>query len=294
MASVISIGDPVNDDERKAIAWLRDHLPDDYYVIHNFEVDQYGQPFEVDLCVIAPHAIYVCDVKGVHGKVDVVGNEWHPVGRRPYKSPLPKLRGNAKSLSGLIAKQNSKNKDLKNIFVDVAVLLSVDDVEFNDSDNRERGQVIKLADSRRYFTDANRIPDRFTSNVLRYIKVIAEALGSVARKPDDVLRFGDWQVDETLQAKDEFTDYRAFNVHAGKRGGTVMLRAYKADAYLADEQARENQQRLLENAFLTLNRLPPHQSLVGVRNFFLDEIHHNYILVMDDIPGETLASALKD
>ena len=66
MAQVFAIGDVVNDEERKAIAWLKEKLPDDYFVIHSFEVEQYDQLFEVDICVVAPHAIYLVDAKGIH------------------------------------------------------------------------------------------------------------------------------------------------------------------------------------------------------------------------------------
>lgn len=38
MAKVIPIGDPVNEAERRAIAHLRDTLPDNYSILHNFEV----------------------------------------------------------------------------------------------------------------------------------------------------------------------------------------------------------------------------------------------------------------
>ena len=34
MAQVFAIGDVVNDEERKAIAWLKEKLPDDYFIIH--------------------------------------------------------------------------------------------------------------------------------------------------------------------------------------------------------------------------------------------------------------------
>jgi hypothetical protein len=42
MAKVIPIGEPVNDAERQAIALLRDHLPDSYLVLHNFDVVRDG------------------------------------------------------------------------------------------------------------------------------------------------------------------------------------------------------------------------------------------------------------
>lgn len=38
MATVIPIGEPVNEAERQAIAYLRDHLPASYLALHNFEI----------------------------------------------------------------------------------------------------------------------------------------------------------------------------------------------------------------------------------------------------------------
>ena len=40
MGKVIAIGQPVNESEREAIAYLRDHLPNTFTVIHNFELKQ--------------------------------------------------------------------------------------------------------------------------------------------------------------------------------------------------------------------------------------------------------------
>ena len=57
MAKVIPIGSPVNEAERRTIAHLRDNLPDSYILLHNFEVERDGELFEVDLAVIAPHAV---------------------------------------------------------------------------------------------------------------------------------------------------------------------------------------------------------------------------------------------
>ncbi|WMP19482.1 methylation-associated defense system protein kinase MAD6 [Thiothrix lacustris] len=293
MAKVIAIGQPANEEERKAIAWLRDHLPDDYYVVHNFEVEQFGEPFEVDVCIITPHALYVVDVKGVHGRVDVNGNDWQPASRAPYKSPLPKLRGNAKALSSQITRQNPRNHDLKNIYVDAAVLLSVEDCDFHDPDNRERGQVIHLKDSTRFFTDASRIPQRFTTHVLRYYKIISEALGESVKKPQHGLRLGNWEMAETLQVKESFKEYRGFNPALGLKAGTVRVRAYQADPYQAQEQ-REKQVRLLQNAYRALYKLPAHSAIVNAKDFFTTETADQFILITEDIPSETLANHIHD
>lgn len=84
MATVVPIGEPVNDAERLAIAHLRDHLPSSYLVFHNFEIRRDGETFEVDIAVLAPHALYLVDVKGTRGLIDVYGPKWYPEGRQPY------------------------------------------------------------------------------------------------------------------------------------------------------------------------------------------------------------------
>lgn len=291
MAQVFAIGDAVNDEERKAIAWLREKLPDDYFIIHSFEVEQYDQLFEVDICVVAPHAIYLVDAKGIHGEVEVDGTMWHTA-HNSYRSPLPKLRGNAKSLSGLICKQNRANRDLKNIYVDTAVVLTIDDCEFKDPEDRERGHVVALKNSTCFFTDSARIPERFERNVIKYIQIIAEALGKSAKKRSHGVRFGNWEVAETLTDNQYFTEYRVFNITAGRKGGTVLAKAYKADPYLPDE-ARSKQKRLLENAYRAISKMPPHSAIVGVKDFFSTEAQDKYILLTDDIPGNSLTSKLK-
>ena len=64
MAKVIPIGDPVNDTERRAIAHLRDHLPETYLILHNFEIKRGDETFEIDIAIIAPHAVFLVDAKG--------------------------------------------------------------------------------------------------------------------------------------------------------------------------------------------------------------------------------------
>ncbi|TAK54869.1 MAG: NERD domain-containing protein, partial [Dehalococcoidia bacterium] len=88
MARVIPIGQPVNDSERAAIAHLRDHLSDSYTILHNFEITRDGDKWEIDIAVLAPHAVYLVDVKGTRGVIDVYGPKWYPEGRTPYASPL--------------------------------------------------------------------------------------------------------------------------------------------------------------------------------------------------------------
>ena len=103
------------------IAHLRDHLPSNYILLHNFEIHRNGEIFEkVDLAVIAPHAVYLVDVKGTRGLIDVYGSKWYPDRRQPYTSPLVRLRGHARTLKGIITASQPNRRDLEGIFVEAA------------------------------------------------------------------------------------------------------------------------------------------------------------------------------
>lgn len=86
MAKVIPIGQPANESERQAIGFLRDHLPDGWLIFHNFEMRQGEEVFEIDIAILAPHAVYLVDVKGTRGNIDVYGSKWYPEERQPFFS----------------------------------------------------------------------------------------------------------------------------------------------------------------------------------------------------------------
>lgn len=78
MARVVAVGQPTNESERSAIRHLRDYLQDSFTVIHNFELTQGLEVAEIDLAIIGPHCVYVVDIKGTRGRVDVHGSKWYP------------------------------------------------------------------------------------------------------------------------------------------------------------------------------------------------------------------------
>lgn len=75
MAKVTAFGQPVNDIERNAIAYLRSHLPNSYEIFHNLEIKQNKDVFEIDLIILAPQCVFVVDIKGIRGLVEVYGSK---------------------------------------------------------------------------------------------------------------------------------------------------------------------------------------------------------------------------
>lgn len=292
MAQVTPIGQPSNDPERQAIAFLRDGLPSDYRIIHNFELRaDGGQWFEVDLAVIAPHAVYVIDLKSTYGEIHVAGGKWHPEGRAPYASPLAKLRQHTRQIHGLLAAAASPNtQGLRNVWVEAMVILTHPKAILRDPEGRDRGSVINLQQSLQVLRDPTRLPERFSapSPTGPFLAKIIETLtGKNARPAQQLPRLGlSWQCEERLTANDFYTEYRARNatVTSSER---VILRLYRADPYQSQGE-RDAERERIANAYSSLTKLPPHPCIPAARDFFPTEREDGYVLVLNDAPGNSL------
>ncbi|MDN3234326.1 protein kinase [Pseudomonas sp. WAC2] len=283
MAKVIPVGQPVNDAERSAIAYLRDRLPDSYILLHNFEIERQGERFEIDIALLTPHALYLIDVKGTRGTIDVYGNKWYPEGRAPYPTPLGKLRGHARTVKGLVTQAHPGRNELSDIYVDAAILLTAPDAHLIDREQLDSDRVVKLKDAERYFKDATRIPARFSKNILQQQGLILHAL-KVVKPASAVQRFGHWEVKEKLGAAQAYSEFRAENAFAG---GTARLRVYQADPY-QPEAVRKAQVNRIANAYRALSKLPLHPNIVAARDFFPADDDKSFILILDDAPGQGL------
>ncbi len=292
MAKVIQIGTPVNDSEREAIAFLRDNLPAGYFIIHNFELQSNQEFYEIDLAVITPHAVYISDVKGTRGEIQVIGPKWYPEGRQPFTSPLAKLRHHAKVLKGLIISSNPSVPALHKVYVDAAVILTSQDAVLYDSSGRDKGNVVTLKQSLSFFQDSSRIPSNL-KDIRPYYEMIRKALHGNIKPADKSLQFGNWTVKEKLGSTVNYTEYRGYNSFAGEKSGTVILRVYNSDPYLSEKERKE-ELRLISNAYKALSSLPPHPAITGVRDFFSDQNSDKYILVLEDLPGRALKLHIKN
>ncbi|WP_159731223.1 protein kinase [Methylosinus sp. Ce-a6] len=286
MATVIPIGEPVNEAERQAIAFLRDHLPTSYVILHNFEVPRDDEAFEVDIAIIAPHAVYLVDVKGTRGLIDVYGPKWYPEGRQPFSSPLAKLRGHARAIKGVITGSQPGRRDLEDIYVDAVVVLTALDATLVDQGGRDAQNVTTLKKAAAFFQNTTRLPAGRSKNIGAHHKIVMKAIQGVAKARSGPLRFGSWQVTERLGGTDSYVEYRAFNAYAGQKA-TGLIRAYQADPYKPQAE-REKQRLLISNAYRALSSMPGHPSIVAVRDFFPSEAEDRYFLVTEDTPGQAL------
>jgi serine/threonine protein kinase len=294
MARVLAIGQPANDSEREAIAYLRDHLSSTCVVIHNFELKQGHELHEVDIALLAPHCVFVIDVKGTRGLVDVYGAKWYPEGRAPYHSPLAILRKHAKALKSLVCDQHPADTNLRRIFVDAAVLMTAPNAHVQDAGGQDGPSVAYLKKCVAFFQDKARVPAGFSADIRGQLGLVERAIVGRAKPKSAPPCYGNWQVEEKLGGTDRYTEYRAKHTLLGaRRGGTARLRVYQVDAYLPD-QARQRQAKVISNAFRSLANLPGHPNILTVREFFDDEDAQAWFaLVTEDVAGQALRQHIR-
>jgi serine/threonine protein kinase len=293
-ATVIAVGQPANDSERRAIAALRDGLPQGYVVIHNFELRVGRQVYEIDLAVVAPHCLYVADVKGTRGQIEVYGAKWYPENHAPFNSPLAKLRTHAKVLKSLICDAHPTRPELKRIYVHAAVILTAPDAKLVDPNQVDRHDVTDLAGCVGYFQSKGTIPQNFATDIRQFHNSIFKALTPQVKPKSSAARFGSWEVEEKLGGTERYTDYRAHRASsAGAAGGVkARLRVYASDPY-QETKDREAERRLIENAYRALERMPGHPHILNVRDFFETEEGDRFVLVTEDVAGRPLSQHVR-
>ena len=287
MAKIIPIGQPANESERQAIGFLRDHLPEGWLVFHNFEMRQGQEVFEIDIAILAPHAVYLVDVKGTRGNIDVYGSKWYPEGRQPFHSPLAKLRHHAKVLVSIIRESNTGLIELRKAHVHATVLLTADDAAVFDQAGIDSPDVTDFKHCLKYFRDKSRIPNNRLDSISRFHSQIAKAITGNAKPKSAALVFRDWQVEEKLGGTDRYTEYRAKHNLLGKSGGHARLRVYQADPY-QDEEARKAEFKKISNAYRAVAHMPTQANVLAVKDLFVTDDEHKVVLVTEDLPGQAL------
>lgn len=289
MAEIVGGGHPVNDAERRVIAYLRDHGPADWLLLHNIELPRGDDLFEVDLVVLTGHSLVVIDVKGTRGRIEVAGTRWFPPRREAFGSPVAKLRGTARALKGLLV---DRHRELERVYVDSLVVLTSPDAVLVDQGGRDAGNVTDLPGLLATLSDVGRIRRGCSPDARPYRAAILGALNATVRRSTAPPRFGNWEVEEQLGGDSRVTEYRAVNTTLPD-SETVLLRVYQADPMAGQEQRAAERQRIA-NAYKSLTRIPAHPSVVRSRDFFAIDDESRFVLVLDDVHGRALHLHLTD
>ncbi|GAB1545139.1 hypothetical protein NUACC21_78150 [Scytonema sp. NUACC21] len=293
-AEYFPFGEPENESERMAINYLRGHLPNSYKIFANLEIKQGLEIFEIDLIILAPHCVYVVDIKNWRGRIEIYYPSWYPENYQPYPSPLKKLRKHAKVISSTICDTNrALQQDLSRIHIQATVLMTSDEVQVIDNGDKD-GDYVTYLDKRclDYFQSDAHIPSQRLRMIKPYIRYVEQAIRGKSQPKSSPRRYLHWQVEEKLGGSDRYTEYRAINQMMGSADCTVRLRVYKVDPLL-EPLERDAQQKLIRNAFLAVVKIPRHANILPVRDCFPSQTDDCIVLVIDDVPGQVLSQHLK-
>jgi serine/threonine protein kinase len=237
MAIIHRIGTPENDSESRAIKRLGKDLPDGFFVFHNFELTTgRGLPYEYDIAVLSPHALYHLEVKGYHGEIRGNPLQWIFENGGVYPSPIPLANKKTKILAGKL-KQYSHRLD--GIFVETLILLTEDNARAKLKDD-QAGRVIHLRDVVDRVSDPQYLPVS-TNNVSGLHDMVCDALFAT-RPSQRVQQIGLYDVVEKLSQDDRFTKFLGRHRFIHTRPVTA-LKVYHLDVYASPE---EKQYRLRE------------------------------------------------
>jgi hypothetical protein len=237
MAIIHRIGSPENDSEARAIKRFGKDLPDDYFVFHNFELTTgRGLPYEYDIAVLTPHALYHLEVKGYHGEIRGNPLQWTFENGGVYPSPIPLANKKTKILAGKL-KQHSHRLD--EVFVDTLILLTEDRARAKLNDD-QAGRVIHLRYAIDRLTNPKFLPVS-TGNVAALHDTVCEALFTT-RPAQRVKQIGLYDIVEKLGQDDRFTTFLARHrfIHTQP---ITDLKVYHLDLYAP---AEEKQYRVRE------------------------------------------------
>src|SRR5581483_1118781 len=110
-----------NEGKSRVVARLLEQLPDDYWILPDAEIlDDDGQIFAYDIIVLAPHALYILEVRDWSGEIRIDNREWL-IDTKTRKSPLSSAEYKAKILRSKLA---ARAPALGRIWAEGAVVFS--------------------------------------------------------------------------------------------------------------------------------------------------------------------------
>lgn len=230
MAIIHRIGTPENDSEARAIKRFAKDLPDDYIVFHNFEVTTgRGLPYEYDVAVLSPHALYHVEVKGYHGEIRGNPMQWTFENGGVFPSPIPLANKKTKILAGKL-KQFSHRLD--SVFVETLILLTEDRARAKLNDD-QAGRVVHLREAVERLCDPRYLPVS-TGNVAGLHDMVCEALFTT-RPAKKIQRIGLYDIVQKLDQDDRFTVFLARHRFIQTQP-LIVLKVYHLDVYATEDE----------------------------------------------------------
>ncbi len=284
MAIIEAIGAPENESERKAIAYLKEHLPDSYIVFHNLELPTLsGLPYEYDLIVVGEYAVYTLEVKGYRGLIKGNAAEWELESGAIYRSPLPLANKKAKIVADRLLRHNFR---LEKVWVQALIVLTDDRVQVRLNDD-QANRVLHLAEAVAYMNDPKRLPIP-PEPITSLTQMIREAIGRQFRPLHRPPEIGDYRLLETIGKNDLYTSLLA--EHRLISNSRFTLKVYNFNLYASPEERRK-QEEWTRRDVSALYRLAGHPHIVRANPPFAWQ-DNQLVLPLEWVDGYSLRGLL--
>lgn len=253
---------PQDEGETLVVGYLREALPDTYTLIPNVEISQQGRPpFEYDLIVVAPHAVYVVEIKRWRGGIRGDDDTWVVAGRHPRPNPWLTTNNKARVLKSQIGRRQPA---CAKIWVEAAVAIADDQGELALQGHCAE-RTFRYTELPAFLTDAGALGD-YAGDCRTIRAYLEKGITESARgRSAQGLAFSNYEVIETLSRRDDVAEYLARN--ALLRGEEkVRLRVFSYDPYLPAEDLALRQEVICREAE-ALQKIGSHPNLIALRGF---------------------------
>ena len=276
MAIVHRIAAPENASETLAVTELARTLSDDFIVFHNFELaTPQGMPYEFDVCVVAPHAVYHVEVKGYRGQIRGDQHQWIFENGSVTPSPIPLANKKTKILAG---KLRGRDPRMDDVFVETVIMLTDEKANAKLRDD-QASRVLSLPEA----INEIRAPrgGRPGRNIAPLHDRICHALFQMGPRKR-VNQIGLYDIVERISQNDRRTVFLGNHRYIKTRPQTI-LKVFHFNIY-ASEAEKQKQIEAIFHDQNSLRLLGVHPNLIDTGDFFAWE-DNKFVLPTEYIDG---------
>lgn len=266
MAKVISLGSvPVNEGEALAIHTLEANLPANFTIYPNREIPQTNRAsLECDAIVVAPHAVFVVEIKDWHGTIIGNDNIWR-LGTNERTSPVKGVNHKARVLKGWL---DQSGPIYKNVWVEGLIVINDKQTVLNLTGASQR-QTFYLDKVATYLQSPARLlaPHPVAPNAIAsLVDGIKETISGMPAVTGLPKKFGHYRVREALSVEEDYAEYLAENSLV-KGLPPVRLRVFEYSPYTPKPE-RQRRFHKIKNEFSLLQTVGSHPNILPAQNLF--------------------------
>lgn len=234
-AKFIPLGQPAHDAERQALRYLVEQLPGTFTVYGNpWLVERTGVVYETDAIVVAPHAIFVIEIKAYRGTIEGTDYDWYAP--EPMKSPIGLNRKTAQVLNTLMKRESYEAGQIwvqGLVFLSAATACNIRGPASRDRIHTRSSILEALQNSDLITRIASRATAHNTPSTQAALHRILTSEDTAPKRARPARRIREYEVERNLETHDNCKELLARNTLSGDRR---VLRIYGLPPLATDEE----------------------------------------------------------